>query len=81
MSAEGVEPEEMPRKAFAEPISGLRLHEPVFPAVAVADCPGIELSGDVESPFGRKADFDSDVGVEQRVLDDVGLHSHLLGGS
>ena len=43
LTAVGMDSDEMSRETVAEPVAGLRLLGPVFPATRVRECPPIEL--------------------------------------
>lgn len=51
----------------------------MFPSVVVADGPGVPLSGELEGPFWRHPYLNGEVGIEQRVADQVGLDGDILG--
>ncbi len=44
LAAEQVHAEEMAAQGFAEPISRLRLHEPMLPSASVAHIPSVEIT-------------------------------------
>lgn len=77
LSADGVDSEKVSGEALTEPVAGLGLDEPVLPLVSV-DRPGVELGAHVEAPFGGEPHLDAEVGAEQGVVDQVGLHGDVL---
>ena len=68
----------MTLEAAAEPVADFGLDDPVHEFVMV-DGPEVELTGSVESPFGREANLEADVWAEEGVADEVGFERDLLG--
>ena len=78
LSAMNVNTHKMPRKAVAEPVSGFRLNNPVFPVPVVRERPCVELSRNVQSPLGCESDLYSQIRIQESIRQNITLDCHVL---
>ena len=69
---------EMSAETLTEPVAGLGLYEPCFPAVAVY-VPCVQCARDVECPLRCEARFDTNGGAEHGIVEQVAFYSYVLG--
>ena len=72
--------EEMPFHVVVEPVACFGLYEPVFPLPPVRQAPPVVIARQVEAPFSRHFELDTEVGVEQRVVKQIGLYRRKTAG-
>lgn len=73
LTAEQVEADKMAREAVAEPITGLGLNEPVFPAASVVEGPSVVIAREVKTPLRGKSNLGTEVDGQGGIIKKVGL--------
>lgn len=70
--------EETPGKFSAQPVTILRLHQPVFDLVVGPDRPGVVVGIEAERRFVAEGHLHTEVGCRGQPIERIGLDSHLL---